>query len=1096
MFNRNLLTRIFVLLAAAAVFNVSCRNRKTMFTQLPESQTGIGFSNKLEAREGLNILYYLYYYNGAGVATGDINNDGLPDIYFTANAKGSNKLYLNKGNFQFEDITDKAGVKGISDWCTGVTMADINADGFLDIYVSTVSGKYVLKGHNELYINNGKGAFTESAAQYGLNTSCLSTQAAFFDYDHDGDLDCYLLNQSSRPHANIVDTSNRRNYDSLAGDRLFRNDIATTGKFTDVSAAAGIYQSNLGYGLGLAVADINNDGWEDIYIGNDFHENDYYYVNQQNGSFKEEGAAHFRHYSRFSMGNDVADYNNDGQLDLVTADMLPPDEKQLKTYGSDENPDIYKVKLEMNGYQKQYSKNSLQRNNGNGASFSETSLLSGVAATDWSWGPLFADFDNDGNKDLFISSGIVKRALDLDYIQYVSAMQAQQKLNTTNQFDDELIAKMPDGSAHPFLFKGNGHLGFTDVSADWGTARMKGFYNGASYADLDGDGRVDIVINAIDAPAVILKNNAPNTNSVAVAFNGNNANKYGIGAKVYLFSSGQLQYQQMMPTRGFQSASEPVLHFGLNNHKNIDSILVVWPGQQYQVVKNIAAGRKLKLNQSDAVPGFDYNRFFAPPAPLLKNITAQTGIQWKHTENDFIDYNRQYLIPHQLSARGPKLAVGDVNKDGLDDLYVCGASGQPGQLMLQNAAGQFVVSNATVFAPQAAAEEVDALFFDANQDSWPDLYVVSGGNQFDDGKPELADHFYLNDGKGNFRLSDNQIPTILKNKSSVSSIDFDKDGDTDLFVSGLADARQYGIAQPSYLLVNKGNAVFAIADSTVINLNNAGIATSTAVADLNKDGWEDLILTGEWMSLKIFLNQRGKFSETDIPASTGLWQSLYTADVNGDGHTDILAGNWGLNNKLIAGKNGPVKLYVKDFDRNGTVEQVMCYTVDGKEYTFLAKDELERALPVLKKAYLKYEEVAGKTVQFMFYDLFKDYTELKAEILASTCFLNNGKGGFQSIALPEEMQLAPIFSFAALDAGGNKGFIGAGNFYGVGPYEGRYDALLPSFFSFDSSAKTFRNCASLADADGEVRDAKWIRYAGSRKALVIARSNGSLLFYQ
>jgi len=1096
MFNRNLLTRIFLLLAAAAVFNVSCRNRKTMFTQLPESQTGIGFSNQLEAREGLNILYYLYYYNGAGVATGDINNDGLPDIYFTANAKGKNKLYLNKGNFQFEDITEKAGVKGISDWCTGVTMADINADGFLDIYVSTVSGKYGLKGHNELYINNGKGAFTESAAQYGLNTSCLSTQAAFFDYDHDGDLDCYLLNQSSRPHSNIVDTSNRRNYDSLAGDRLFRNDIASTGKFTDVSATAGIYQSNLGYGLGLAVADINNDGWEDIYIGNDFHENDYYYVNQQNGSFKEEGAAHFRHYSRFSMGNDVADYNNDGQLDLITADMLPPDEKQLKTYGSDENPDIYKVKLEMNGYQKQYSKNSLQRNNGNGVSFSETALLSGVAATDWSWGPLFADFDNDGNKDLFISSGIVKRALDLDYIQYVAAMQAQQKLNTTNQFDDELIAKMPDGSTHPFLFKGNGHLGFADVSADWGTARMKGCYNGASYADLDADGRIDIVINAIGAPAVILKNNTSNTNSVSVAFKGNNANKNGIGAKVYLFNGGQLQYQQMMPTRGFQSASEPVLHFGLSNQKNIDSILVVWPGQQYQVVKNIAAGTKLKLNQSDAVAGFDYNRFFPPAAPLLKNITAQTGLQWKHTENDFIDYNRQYLIPHQLSARGPKLAVGDVNKDGLDDFYVCGASGQPGQLMLQTAAGQFVVSNATVFAPQAAAEEVDALFFDANQDSWPDLYVVSGGNQFDDGKPELADHFYLNDGKGNFRLSDNQIPTILKNKSSVSSIDFDKDGDTDLFVTGLADARQYGIAQPSYLLVNKGNAVFAIADSALINLNNVGMATSSAVVDLNKDGWDDLILTGEWMPLKIFLNQHGKFSETDIPASTGLWQSLYTADVNGDGFTDILAGNWGLNNKLIAGKNGPVKLYVKDFDRNGTIEQVMCYTVDGKEYSFLAKDELERALPVLKKAYLKYEEVAGKTVQFMFYDLFKDYTELKAEILGSTCFLNNGKGGFQSITLPEEMQLAPIFSFASLDAGKNKGFIGAGNFYGVGPYEGRYDALLPSFFTFDPSAKAFRSGASLPDVEGEVRDAKWIRYAGSKKVLVIARSNGSLLFYQ
>lgn len=1096
MFNRNLLTRIFLLLVAASVITVSCKNRKTMFTQLPESQTGIGFSNKLEAREGLNILYYLYFYNGAGVATGDINNDGLPDIYFTANSKGNNKLYLNKGNFQFEDITGKAGVKGFSDWCTGVTMADINADGFLDIYVSTVSGKYGLKGHNELYINNGKGAFTEESARYGLNTSCLSTQAAFFDYDHDGDLDCFLLNQSSRPHANIVDTSNRNKYDSLAGDRLFRNDIAATGKFTDVSATAGIYQSNLGYGLGLAVADLNNDGWEDIYIGNDFHENDYYYVNQQNGSFKEEGAAHFRHYSRFSMGNDVADYNNDGQLDLITVDMLPPDEKQLKTYGSDENPDIYKVKLEMNGYQKQYSKNCLQRNNGNGVSFSETALLSGVAATDWSWGPLFADFDNDGNKDLFISSGIVKRALDMDYIQYVSAMQAQQKLNTTNRFDEELIAKMPEGSAHPFLFKGNGHLGFNDVSADWGTAKMKGFYNGASYADLDNDGRVDIVINAIDAPAVILKNNTPNTNSISISFTGNNANKNGIGAKAYLFSGNKIQYQQLMPTRGFQSASAPVLHFGLNNAKAIDSVLVVWPDQRYQVMKQVAAGKKLVLNQADAIPGFEYNRFFAPAAPLLKDITQQVGITWKHTENDFIDYNRQYLIPHQLSARGPKLAVADVNKDGLDDFYVCGASGQPGQLMVQSANGRFRVADASVFATQAASEEVDAIFFDANKDSWPDLYVVSGGNQYDDGKPELADHFYLNDGKGNFNLSDNLIPTILKNKSAVSSIDFDKDGDTDLFISGIADAKQYGIAQPSYLLVNKGNAVFAVADASVINLNNAGMATSTAVADFNKDGWDDLLLAGEWMPVKLFLNQQGRFKETAIPASTGLWQCLYTADVNGDGYTDILAGNWGLNNKLIAGKNGPVKLYVKDFDRNGTVEQVMCYTMDGKEYTFLGKDELERALPVLKKAYLKYEEVAGKTVQFMFYDLFKDYTEGKAEILGSTCFLNNGKGGFQSITLPEELQLAPLFSFAGLASGKDNGFLGAGNFYGVGPYEGRYDALLPTFFSFDPAGKTFRAGASLPAVEGEVRDAKWIRYAGAGKALVVARSNGSLLFYQ
>ena len=1087
--NKNIVFYLFIFL----IFLFSCKQENKLFTELSLADTHINFSNKLENKKLFNILYYLYYYNGGGVSTGDINKDGLPDIYFTANSKGNNKLYLNKGNLEFEDITDKAGVKGISDWCTGSTMADVNSDGFLDIYVSTVSNKYGLTGHNELYINNGNGIFTEKSEQYGLKTSCFTTQSAFFDYDRDGDLDCYILNQSHHPHANIIDTTNRHNYDTLSGDRLYRNDLKSTGKFTDVSKQAGIYQSNLGYGLGLAVADINNDGWDDIYIGNDFHENDYYYVNNKNGGFTEEGAKHFGHYSRFSMGNDIADYNNDGQLDVVTVDMLPPDEKVLKTYGSDENPDAYKVKLEINGYQNQYSKNCLQRNNGNGISFSETSLQSGVAATDWSWSPLFADFDNDGNKDLFISSGIVKRPVDLDYVRFVSDMQVQKGMNQTDKYDDEAINAMPDGSSHPFLFKGDGKLVFKDVSNEWGTGKMKGYYNGAAYADLDNDGDVDLVINSLNATATVLKNNSISKNYISVSFKGDSSNTFGVGCKAWVFQKEKMQYQQLMLTRGFESSSDTRLHFGLAANSLIDSMLIVWPDQKFQLIKNIKANKKFVANKKEASGIFEYNSFFKPQQPALTDITNTVAVNWQHNENDFVDFNVQYLIPHKESTRGPKIAVADINNDGLDDFYVCGALGQPGALMIQQANGSFKEQDKEVFEKDMGMEGVDAVFFDANGDGKLDLWVVAGGNESPQNENMLADKLYINNDDGHFIKKPKFMSQLFETKSCITVADVDHDGDIDVFTGTLSTPKIYGKPQSSYLLLNDGNANFTIANGKNTFFYDMGMVTSASFADVNNDSWMDLIVTGEFMAIKIFINSNGNFNATEIPKSTGLWQTIFTTDVNGDGFIDILAGNWGHNNKLWAGKNGPAKMYVNDFDHNGNTEQVLCYTVDGKEYTFLAKDELERPLPVLKKAYLTYSEVSGKTVQYMFYDLFKDYTTFKAETLSSTCFINDGKGNFKAIVLPNELQLAPVFSFATIN---KNEYLAGGNFYGVIPYEGRYDALLPTTFTFNKDENNFYTGNQVKDFSGELRDAKWIKSGADKRVLVLAKNNAPLLFYK
>lgn len=1081
--------------------NLACKKQK-QFEKLTEKQTNITFANNLPNQKGFNILYYLYYYEGGGVATGDINNDGLVDIYFTANTKGNNKLYLNKGNMQFEDISDKANVKGISDWCSGVTMVDINADGWLDIYVCAVSEKFGLKGNNQLFINKKDGTFDDQSAAYGLNLQCYSDQSVFFDYDHDGDLDCYLLNESDRPNQNIVNTTNRNKYDAHAGDRLLQNNHAQlkAGEqpfFTDVSKQAGIYQSNLGYGLGIAVADLNNDGWEDIYVGNDFHENDYYYVNNGNGTFTESGAKHFNHYSRFSMGNDIADYNNDGQLDIVTVDMLPQDEKILKTYGSDESPDVYNYKITKKGYQYQSSKNCLQRNNGDGVSFSETALQSGVAATDWSWCPLFADFDNDGNKDLFITSGIVKRTTDLDYVKFISDVYRQKQLNNSANLDDEAISKMPDGISHNYLYKGNGNLKFDDVSEMAGFQSDMGYFNGAGYADLDNDGDLDLVVNAINAPAAIYKNNVQPKNYISISLKGENFNKNGIGAKAYLFAKGKKQYQQLMFTRGFQSSSDTRLHFGLDSLKIIDSVLIVWPNQKKQTLKLVKSNQSLTVEQKNANELFIYSNYFPTANDFFNEIKPSNTDVYTHKEDNFNDFNSQSLIPHKQSTRGPKMAVADINKDGLDDYFVCGAKGQPGELRIQQVNGNFSITSKELFEFDKICEDVDAVFFDANNDSFLDLLVVSGGNEFSGKAMGLMDRLYINDDKGQFKRSA-AFPQTFENKSCVKVADVDNDGDNDVFIGTLANPIAFGEPQTSYLLINDGRANFSKAGIGKIDLNKIGIVTSASFSDINNDGWQDLVVVGEWMPLTIFLNKKGNFIKTSIPNSTGLWQTIFIDDVNNDGFADILAGNWGWNNKFYSNKDGKLNLYIDDFDKNGKVDQLMSYFLKDKEYPFLAKDAVEQPMPLLKKHYMKYAEYAGVEMKDVFYGWIDNTKPFTAHHLGSSVCFGDGKGNFILKNLPDELQISPIFTFQKLknNTSNINQYLFGGNFSGVLPYEGKYDGQALGIFEI-SKSKTIRYIPqqNFSKLNSEIRDLKWMKTTNNRWILNVAQNNDKLLFF-
>ncbi len=1014
-----------------------------LFEKLPASKTHIDFTNQIKETPDFNILDYLYFYNGGGVASGDINNDGLVDLFFTSN-QGKNKLYLNKGNMEFEDITEKAGVAGFSDWKTGVTMADVNGDGLLDIYVCAVSNFKGMEGSNELYINNGDNTFTEKANEYGLDFTGFSTQAAFFDFDKDGDLDCYLLNHAVHNTRSYDRVNTRMLKDNEAGDYLYRND---GGKFKDISAESGIYQAAMGYGLGISVADLNNDGWLDIYVSNDFHEDDYYYINQKDGTYKEGIKEHFKHLSRFSMGSDIADINNDGYQDVMTLDMYPEDEKVEKSSVGEDPLDIYMYKLQF-GYFNQYSRNCLQLNM-SGQKFADIAASSGVAATDWSWSTLMADYDGDGLKDIFISNGILRRPNDLDYLKFVIGDSLHYGLPTSHKLDQEAIDLMPSGKVHNYLFQGSKDLRFKDKSKVWGFEE-EGISNGSSYADLDNDGDLDLISNNLNEPAGIYENHSREllkNNFVKVKFKGEGMNTFGIGAKVILKTKEGQQLQQMMPTRGFMSSVEPTLLFGFGQLSDVDSLVVIWENEKMQIIKHPKINELLTLDQKNAQMLVKDFQFYTQTKPLFEEVTGTFNIPYLHQENTYFDFNRELLVPFKVSIEGPKMAVGDVNGDGLEDFYVGGAKYQAGQLYLQKPNG-FAFSPQQSFKADSLYEDVDALFFDADGDKDLDLYVVSGGNEFFDKMPEQFDRLYKNDGKGNFTRDAKALPAMYDNKSVVRPCDFDRDGDIDLFVGGRVVGYHYGYSPKSYLLVNNGRGQFVDRTQALApDLREAGMLTEAIWADFDRDGDQDLTVVGDWMPIKSFENRGGKLSliENGLEEFTGFWGGLTAGDFDKDGDMDFVVGNLGTNTKLRKQVDGKLRMLIKDIDKNDTEEHIISYNRGDDWYPINSKDEMGKQIPsIISKKYTKYNEFAGNTIEDLFGDNeLKGATERLVNTFESVYVENKGKGKFEMHFLPALAQVSKVMVLRTedVDKDGNLDVLLGGNFNGASMYQARYDAF-------------------------------------------------------
>jgi len=1060
---------------------------------MSSKQSGINFSNTIIYTEEFNPYTFRNFFNGGGVAIGDINNDGLPDIFFCSN-QNSNKLYLNKGNFKFEDITGPSGICKKKGWRTGVTIADVNGDGWLDIYICN-SGD--IKGddrENELYINQHNNTFKEQAKEFGLNDRGYTTHISFFDYDLDGDLDAYILNNSFVDVAKFNLDSAKNIIDTLGGHKLMRND---NNHFVNVSQQSGIASIKIAYGLGVSVSDLNGDMYPDIYISNDFYEKDYLYMNQKNGSFKDELPGRMGHISSSSMGADIADINNDGYMDVITTDMLPEDEYRLKTMNRFEEYHVESFKYRSNFYY-QYPQNSLQLNNGD-AVFSEIGWHAGIAATDWSWGALVFDFDNDGTKDIFISNGIARDITDMDFSDFLANKSEIKKIVTEKgRFDfRDFLPYIPSTKLANYAYVNQKNLTFKNEAYVLGFGEPS-FSNGVAYADLDNDGDMDLVVNNLNDPCFVYRNETnkkENNHFLKINCDGLKPNQFGVGTKVTLYQKGNKQVLQNFPVRSFQSCVDNKLIFGLGNNAKIDSLEIIWPTLEMQTLYNVAGDKEIIVHQKDANKKF----IFSSQQNNNTVFSDKSAFYFKtppvHKENVFVDFEVERLIPYMLSTQGPKLAVADVNNDGREDVFVGAAADDTGKLLLQTTNG-FVQSKQKAFENDKEKEDAGAVFFDVDNDKDFDLLVASGGYQYDQGSSLLNARLYINDGQGNFIAG--QMPEVSTNAACVKANDYDKDGFTDVFIGGRAIAGNYGKPGRSYLLHNENGK---LVDRTPEILKEPGMVTDACWSDINKDDYPDLIVVGDWMPVTFFINNKGTFDKKEIVSnSSGLWNCITPADIDKDGDTDFLLGNWGLNSRLKAWPDKPMELFVKDFDNNGTSECILTYYwPDGKSHLFNSKVDITSQLPILKKKFLSYKAYAGKSINEVFNpEAVKESMKLQIQTLASS-LLKNDEGKWTLVPLPERAQIAPVFSIVADDFNkdGNPDIFTGGNFFDVKPDLGRLDANAASLF-FGNGKGAFEYVSKFKSGlniQGQVRDAVIIS-PGRKKLLILARNNDSVICLQ